>query len=43
MDELRIAKIKNARYVIVKATFNTVPKGQHLKFYTDYKLVVKLA
>jgi hypothetical protein len=42
VDELRMSKIKNARYVVVKATFNTVPKGQHLKFYTDYKLVVKL-
>jgi len=42
VDELRMQKIRTCRYVIVRASFNTVPKGQHLKFYSDYKLIVKL-
>jgi hypothetical protein len=42
VDELRMQKIRNSRYVVVKASFNTVPKSQHLKFYSDYKLIVKL-
>jgi hypothetical protein len=42
VDELRMQKIRNSKYVIVRASFNTVPKSQHLKFYSDYKLIVKL-
>ncbi|MBL6963871.1 MAG: hypothetical protein ISR55_08605 [Bacteroidetes bacterium] len=42
VPESMIRNIRDARYVLVEAVFNTKPDGQQVKIYEDYKLNVKV-